>query len=74
MAQRLRVDEKKFIKDLTLEINFNGGDRCETGKPYERLMRLRLPMTSETRIQPNPKRLELSKVLSHRATMDATLC
>ena len=24
---------EKFVKDLALEINFKGGDRCETGKP-----------------------------------------
>ena len=28
---------EQLIKDLALEINFKGGDRCETGKPYERL-------------------------------------
>ena len=49
---------ENFVKDLALEINFKGGDRCETGKPYEHLLRLRLPMTGETRIQPNPKHLE----------------
>ena len=62
-------------------------DRCEIGKPDEHLKRLRLPMTGETRIQPNPKHLEFVAaqlgltgaktrpppgVLSHRATMDAT--
>ena len=90
MAQRLRADEKKIIEHLALEINFKGGDRCETGKPHEHLKRLRLSMTGETRIQPNPKHLEFVAnqlgltgaktrptpgVLSHRATMDATpLC
>ena len=54
---------------------------------YEHLKRLRLPMTGETRTQPNPKHLEFVAnqlaltgamtrptpgVLSHRATMDAT--
>ena len=39
---------EKSVKDLALEINFKGGDRCETGKPYEHLKRLRLPMTGET--------------------------
>ena len=78
---------EKFVKDQALEINFKGGDRCETRKPYEHLKRLRLPMTGETRIQPNPKHLDFvanqlgltsaktrptSGVLSHRATMGAT--
>ena len=79
---------EKFFKDLALEINFKGGDRCETGTPYEHLKRLRLPMTGETRMQPNPKYLEFVAnqlgltgaktrptpgVPSHRATTDATL-
>ena len=77
----------KFVEDLVLEINFKGGDRCETGKPCAHLKRLRLPMTGETRIQPNPKHLKFvanhlgptgaktrptSGVLSRRARMDAT--
>ena len=49
----------KFVKDLALEINFRCGDRCETRKPYEHLKRLRLPMTGEIRIQPNPSTLNL---------------
>ena len=28
---------EKFIKDLALEINFKGGDRCKTRKPHEHL-------------------------------------
>ena len=36
---------EKFVKDLALEINVKGSDRCETGKPYEHLKRLLLPMT-----------------------------
>ena len=78
---------ENFVKDLALEINFKGGDRCETGKPYEHLKRLQLRMTGETRIQPNPKYLEsvanqlgltcamtrpTPRVLTHRTTMDAT--
>ena len=68
---------EKFVKDLAQEINFKGGDRCETGKPYEHLKRLRLPMIGETRIQPIPKHLEfvanhLGLTKAHRATMDAT--
>ena len=78
---------EKFVKDLSLEINLKGGDRCETGKPYEHLKRLRLPMIGETRVQPNPKHLDFvatqlgltgaktrptAGVLSYRATMDAT--
>ena len=78
---------EKFVKDLALEINFKGGDRCETGKPYEHLKRPRLPMSGETRIQPNPKYLEsvanqlgltcaktrpTPGVLPHCAAMDAT--
>ena len=53
IVQRLRVDVRKSSK-----INFRGGDRCETGKPYEHLKQLRLPMTGEIRVQPNPKYLE----------------
>ena len=48
----------QFFKDLAREINFKGGNGCETEKPYEYLKRLRFPMTGETRIQPNPKYLE----------------
>ena len=87
MAQQLRVDAKKIIKDLAPEINFKGGDTCETGKPYDHLKLFRLLMTGETRIQPNPKHLKFVAnqlrltgaktrptpgVLSHRATMVAT--
>ena len=46
---------EKIVKDLVLEINFKGGDRCETGKPYEHLKRLRLPTTGETRITTKPE-------------------
>ena len=75
-----------FVGELALEINFKGGDRCETGKPYEHLKRPRVPMTAETRVQPNPKYLESGAdqlgltcaktrptpgVLPHRVTMDA---
>ena len=77
---------EQFVKDLAREINFKEVDRCELEKPYEDLKRLRIPMTEETRIQPNPKylksvanRLGLTcakrptpGVLTHRATMDAT--
>ena len=78
---------EKIINDLLLEINFKGGDRCETRKTYEHLKRLRLSMTGETRTEPNLKHLEFVAnqlgltsaktrstpgVLSHRATMDAT--
>ena len=45
-----RSGREKIVKDLVLEINFKGGDRGETGKPYEHLKQLRLPMTGETRI------------------------
>ena len=67
VAQELHMDDihgatpsgrDNFVKDLALEIHFKGGDRCETGRPYEHLKRLRLPMTGETRTQPNPKYLE----------------
>ena len=39
-----RSGREKFVKDQALESNFKGGDRCETGKPYEHLKQLRLPM------------------------------
>ena len=42
----------KVVKDLALEIN------QFQGKPHEHLKRLRLPMTGETRVQPNPKHPE----------------
>ena len=88
MGQRLQVGRKQFIKDLSREIEFKGGDGRELGKPYEHLKRLRMPMTDETRIQPNTKYLEAVSyhlgltgavttdawcvVMTHRPTMDAT--
>ena len=79
---------KQFIKDLSHEIEFKASDGCELGKPYEHLKRLRMPMTDETRIQPNTKYLEAVSyhlgltgamttdawciVMTHRPTMDAT--
>ena len=81
-------DRKQFINDLSREIDSKGGDGCEFGKPYEHPKRLRRPMTEETRTEPNTKCLEsvayqsgltgaktrpTPGVLTHRATMDATL-
>ena len=79
---------KQFIKGLSRKIEFKGGDGRELGKPYEHLKRLRMPMTDETRIQPNTKYLEAVSyhlgqtgamttddwcvVMTHRPTMDAT--
>ena len=78
---------EQSIRDLSREIEFKGGDGCELGKPYEYLKRLRIPMTDETRIQPNAQYLEsvahqlgltgaktrpTPGVLSHRATMVAS--
>ena len=77
---------KHFMNDLSHEIGSKGGDGFEFGKPYEHLRRLRIPKTSETRIQPDTKYLEpvahhlgltCAKTrpnigfLTHRATMDA---
>ena len=79
---------EQFIRDLSREIEFRRGDGCESGKPHEHLKRLRIPMTDETRKQPNAKYLEsvanrlgltgaktrpTPGVLTHCATMDATL-
>ena len=80
-------EREQFIRDLSREIEFQGGDGCEWGTPYEHLKRLRIPMTDETRIQPYAQYLEsvayqlglsgantrpTPGVLTHRATMDAT--
>ena len=77
---------EKFVKDLALEINFKGGDRCETGKLYERLKRLRF-LTGEHEYNQirntwnfvanqlgltGMKTRPTPGVLSHLATMDAT--
>ena len=48
------------------------------GEPYEHLKRLRIPMTDETRIQPNAKYLasvanQLRLTGANRATRDAAL-
>ena len=78
---------EQFISDLSREIEFKGGDGCEMGKPHEHFKRLRIPMTDETRIQPNTKYLgsvahvglpgvetrPTPGVLTHRSTIDATL-
>ena len=76
------------MNDLSHEIESKGGDGFELRKPYEHLRRLRIPKTSETRIQPNTKYLELVAYhlgltgaktrpnigkLTHRTTMDAQL-
>ena len=77
---------KHFMTFLSREIEFKGGNGCELGKPYEHRKRLRIPMTDETRVQPNTTKLEsvayqlgltgaktrpTPGVLTHRATVDA---
>ena len=43
----------QLIKDHSREMELKGGDGCELGKPCEHCKRLRIPMTDETRVQPN---------------------
>ena len=78
---------KQFIKDLSRGIEFEGGDGCELGKPYEHLKRLQTSIKDGTRIQPNNKYVRSTAdqlgltgaktrttpgVLTYRATVDAT--
>ena len=56
---------EQFLRDLSRETDFKGGDGCELVKPHEPLKRLRLALTG-AKTRPTPG------VLRHRATLDAT--
>ena len=49
---------QQFIKALSRQIDFKGGDRCEWWKKYQHPKRLRTTLKGETRPQPNTKYLE----------------
>ena len=57
---------KQFLKDLSRQIEFKGGDGCEWRKPYEHLKRLRTPMEEEIPLHPNT--MHRDRLLEFRRT------